>query len=81
MWCSMFCLDREVVFIHAKYVSKKGSTALILIVTCGLLKDYLRGIVDSVNPEFAPSNSKNECTRTENGFPPYLRLALGRWPL
>ena len=23
MWCSMFCLDGEVVFMHAKHVSKK----------------------------------------------------------
>ena len=34
----------------------------------------------NVNPEFARSASKNEC-RTVNFFTPYLRLALGRWPL
>ena len=32
-------------------------------------------------PEFASSESKNECTRTKNFFPPYLRLAIGWWPL
>ena len=31
--------------------------------------------MDSVNPEFALSDSKNECIRTL-----YLRLALVRWP-
>ena len=35
----------------------------------------------SVNPESAPSDSKSPCTRTDIIFPPYLRLALGPWPL
>ena len=36
--------------------------------------------MESVNPEFAQSASKNECRRTVNIFPPCLWLALGRWP-
>ena len=30
------------------------------------LKDYLKGVIYSVNPDFASSDSKKECTRTEN---------------
>ena len=70
MCYSLFCLDGEVIFIHSKHVNKIGSSTLILVVTCGLLKDYLRGDIFSVNPEFASSDSKNECTRTKNVFPP-----------
>ena len=80
MCFGMFCLDGEAVFIHSKHVNKIGSSTLILVATCGQLKDYLRGVTLSVNPEFASSDSKNEGTRTKNVFPPYLRLALGRWP-
>ena len=36
--------------------------------------------MENVNPEFAQSDSKNECRRTVNAFPPCLTLALGRWP-
>ena len=36
--------------------------------------------MENVNPEFARSDSKNQCRRTVNVFPPCLRLALGRWP-
>ena len=70
MCCSMYCLDGEVVFIHSKHVNKIGSSTLILLVTCGLLKDYLKGYIYSVNPELASSDSQNECTRTKNIFPP-----------
>ena len=59
MCCSIFCLDGEVVFINSKHENKIGFSTLILVVTCGLLKDYLRGYVFSVNPEFASSDSKN----------------------
>ena len=59
MCCSMFCLDGEVVSINSKHVNKIGSSTLILDVTCGLLKDYLRGDIYSVSPEFASSDSKN----------------------
>ena len=59
MYCGMFCLDGEVVFIHSNHVIKIGSCTLILVVTCGKLKDYLRGVMNSVNPEFASSESKN----------------------
>ena len=81
MGCGMFCTDGEVVFIHSKHVNKIGSSTLILVVTCGLLKDYLGGVIDSVNVELASSDSKNECTRTKHTFPPFQRLALGQWPL
>ena len=37
-------------------------------------------IIHSKNYEFASSDSKNQCTRTEKVFPPYLRLALKQWP-
>ena len=37
--------------------------------------------MENVNTEFARSDSKNECRRTGNIFPPCLRLALGRLPL
>ena len=70
MCCSMFSLDGEVVFIHSKHMNKIGSITLILVVTCGLLKDHHRGVINSVNPEFASSDRKNECTRTKNGCPP-----------
>ena len=70
MCCSMYCLDGEVVFIRSKHVNKIGSRTLILVITCGLLKDYLMRYIYSVNPEFASSDSKNECTRTKNIFPP-----------
>ena len=68
MCFSMFCLDGEVLFIHAKHVNEIGSRTLILVVTRGYLKDYQRGVIDSVNPEFAKSDSKNECTRNEMFF-------------
>ena len=58
-----FCLDGEVVFINSKHVNKIGSSTLIVVVTCGQLKDCLMGVIYSVNPEFAPSDSKNECNR------------------
>ena len=61
MSCGMFSLYGEVVFIHSKHVNKIVSCTLILVVTYGLLKDYLRGVICSVNPEFA----KNECTRSK----------------
>ena len=41
---------------------------------------YLRGVIESVNPDFTRSDRKHECRRTFNFFPPGLRLALGRWP-
>ena len=78
MWCGMFCLDGEVVFIHLKQMDKIGSSALVLVFTRGKLEYYLSGVIDRVNPEFAPSDSKNGCTRTDN---PYRSLALVRWPL
>ena len=37
-------------------------------------------VIKNESPEFARSNSKNECRRTDNAFPPCMRLALGRWP-
>ena len=37
--------------------------------------------MESVYPKFAQSDRTNEGTSTDNVFPPYLRLALGRWPL
>ena len=64
----MFCLDGKVVFIHSRHVNKIGSITLILVVTCGYLKNCLRGVEDSVSPEFASYDSKNECTRTKNIF-------------
>ena len=67
MCCGMFCLDQEVIFIHSKQVNKIG------IMDNGEMRD-------NGNPEFASSDSKNNCTRTKNIFPPYLRLALQRWP-
>ena len=42
---------------------------------------YLRGIIKSVNPKLAQSDIKNKSTRMDKVFPPYQRLALGRWPL
>ena len=70
MCFGMFCLDGYVVFIYSKHVNKIGSSTLILVVTCGSLKDYLRGVQESVNPEFASSDSKNEYTGTKNLFLP-----------
>ena len=63
MCCGMFCLDGEVVFIHSKYLNKIGSSTLILVVTCGLLKEYLWGVLESKTLEFAPSHNKIECSR------------------
>ena len=65
-----YFLDGEVVFIHSKHVNQIGSSTLILVVTCGLLKDYPRGDVYSVNPGFASPDSKIESTSTKNVFPP-----------
>ena len=70
MCCGMFLLDGEVVFMPSKNLNKIVSRTLISVVTHGQLKYYLREVIDSVNPEFAPSDSKNECTRTENVVPP-----------
>ena len=52
-------LYRNIVFILSKHGNKIDSSKLILVMTCGGLKDYLKGIIDSVNPEFALSDSKN----------------------
>ena len=73
MCCGMFCLDGEVVFIHSKQVNKLGPSP-----HGGNLKNYLRGVIDSVNPEFSQSDSKHLCNRTDVVFPSYLRLSLGR---
>ena len=51
-------------------MNRIGSSTLILVVTCEYLKITSGGVIDSVNPEFASSDSKNECTRTKNVFPP-----------
>ena len=77
MWCGMFCLDGEVVFIHLKQMDKIGSSALVLVFTRGKPEYYLSGVIDSVNPKFAPSDSKNECATTDNVFPPYNELSTG----
>ena len=61
-------------------MNKIGSSTVILVVTCGLLKDYLRGVIASVNPKFVPTDSKNEYTRIKKNCYPYLSLALGRCP-
>ena len=45
-------------------MNKTDPSTVILASTRGKLLDYLRGVMDSVNSEFAPSRSKNECTRT-----------------
>ena len=36
--------------------------------------------IESLNPEVTPSDSTYECKRTDNVFPPFMRLALGWWP-
>ena len=64
--------------LHSFKTCELNST-LILVVTCGQLKDYLRGVKDSVNPKFASSDSKTDGTKTKHVFPPFLRLALVRW--
>ena len=71
----MFCLNGEVVFIHSKCVKKNRFQHTNF--SCHM---WVQGFIDSVNPEFSPSDSKNEFNRTENLFPPSLRLALVRWP-
>ena len=53
----MFCPDGEVIVIHSKQVDKTGPSTLILASTRGLIKEYLRWLIHSVNPEFAPSHS------------------------
>ena len=64
----MFSLYGEVVFIHSKHVNKIVSCTLILVVIYGLLKDYLRRVICSVNPELAKMSVLGvKC------FPPYLR--------
>ena len=50
-------MERPSSFIQ--YVNKIGFITLILVVTYGKLEDYLRGVINSVNPEFAPSDSIN----------------------
>ena len=77
MGCGMFCLNGEVVFIHLKQVNKIGSGTLILVIKCGLLKDYLNWVIDSVNSKFAFSESKNECSRTKNFFPSLPEVNTG----
>ena len=62
-------------------MNKIGSSTLMLVVTCGKLKDYFKEFMDSVNPEFPTSESENEFNRTAHFFPSSLRLALGQWPL
>ena len=71
MWCSTLCLDGEVVSIHAKHVGIKGN------MWENKVKDYLRGVIDSVNPEFAPFDSKNECNRTEHVFSSLPEVSIG----
>ena len=41
----MFCTNDEVIFIHSKQVDKTGPNTLIVV---------SRGVIESVNPEFAP---------------------------
>ena len=36
--------------------------------------------IESVNPEVTPYDSTYECKRSDNDFPPFMRLALGWWP-
>ena len=50
---------------QSKHVNKIGSSTLILVIMCGELKNYLRGVVDSANLEFVLSDSKNECSMTQ----------------
>ena len=49
-------MERSSSFIQIK--DKKYVLALTLVFTWGSLEDYLRGIIDGVNPEFALSDSK-----------------------
>ena len=53
---------------------------MVCFVQMERLSSYLRVIIHNVNPEFASSDSLNECTRTKKVLTPYMRLALGRWP-
>ena len=80
MCFGIFSLDGEVVFIYSKHVNKICSITLILVSTCGYLKDYLRGVIYFVNPKFGPYDCNSKCTRTEKKNPSYLRLTLGRLP-
>ena len=61
--------------------SKVHNADFLLTCTRGLLSEYLKGVIGNINPEFAPYNSNNECTRTDIVFPPHLRSALGWCPL
>ena len=57
MCCGMFCLDGEVIFIRSKHVNKIVSSTLVLVFTCGLLKEYLRFFF-FYDFEFAAMDSK-----------------------
>ena len=59
MGSGKFSLDGEVVFTHSKQVKIVGSSTLILVFTQGQFKHYLRGYIDSVKLEFAPTESQN----------------------
>ena len=58
MCCGMFCLDGEIIFIHSIQVNITGCITLILVLTRGYIREYLRGVVESVNPKFASSDRK-----------------------
>ena len=55
-------------------MKKIGSSTLILVVTCGLLKYCLKVVIDIVNPEFAPSDSKEHIIKRAD----YHSKGLGR---
>ena len=56
----MLCPAGQVIFIHSKTIDKTGPTTLIIASTSGELSEYLRGVIESVNPEVAPYHRKNE---------------------
>ena len=55
----MFCPEGEVVVLPKKQVDNTELSTLILASTRGLVKEYMKALIQSVNTEFSPLHSKN----------------------
>ena len=64
----MFCPTGQVVVIHSEQVDKTRPSTLILALSQSWLLWYIRVDMESICPEFALYDSKNECARTDTVF-------------
>ena len=58
-------------------LDKTGSITLILVSYQSKIFEYLRGDMESLNPEFALNGSQNECTRIDIVFFPSSEINKG----